>query len=69
MPFQTWRDTHSAASRPETLIRERYWPRGKKASGVFVSIMSYRKYAYLTPAARRFIEILKAQAKEIAKKP
>lgn len=29
----------------------------------------YRKDAYLSPAARRFIEILKATAKEIAKEP
>ena len=27
----------------------------------------YRKDAYLSPAARRFIEILKATAKEISK--
>lgn len=29
----------------------------------------YRKDAYLSPAARRFIEILKSMAKEIAKEP
>lgn len=31
--------------------------------------VSYRKDAYLSPAARRFIEILKTTAKEIAKEP
>ena len=31
--------------------------------------MIYRKDAYLSPAAQRFIEILKATAKEIAKEP
>jgi hypothetical protein len=29
--------------------------------------MTYRRDAYLSPAARRFIEILKTIAKEIAK--
>lgn len=29
----------------------------------------YRKDGYLSPAARRFIEILKAKAKEIAREP
>jgi DNA-binding transcriptional LysR family regulator len=36
--------------------------KGKRGIGVF-----YRKDAYLSPAARRFIEILKKTAKEIAK--
>lgn len=31
--------------------------------------LMYRKNAYLSPAAQRFIEILKATAKEIAKEP
>jgi DNA-binding transcriptional LysR family regulator len=31
--------------------------------------VAYRKDAYLSPAARRFIDILKAAAKEIAKEP
>jgi len=36
----------------------------RSAAGVI-----YRKDAYLSPAARRFIEILKKTAKEIAKEP
>ena len=43
----------------EIPVKEMTW---RRSSGVI-----YRKDAYLSPAARRFIEILKTTAKEIAK--
>jgi DNA-binding transcriptional LysR family regulator len=45
----------------ELRVKEMMWTRR-------VGVM-YRKDAYLSPAAKRFIEILKATAKEIAKQP
>jgi len=42
----------------EIPVKEMTW---RRSSGVI-----YRKDAYLSPAARRFIEILRATAKEMA---
>lgn len=54
-----WLDRHTLSpGLAEIPVKEMIW---RRRTGV-----SYRKDAYLSPAARRFIEILKATAKEIA---
>ena len=62
--FTSRRLLQQAASRfrlKELPVKELTW---RRPVGVI-----YRKEAYLSPAARRLIEILKATAKEIAKEP
>lgn len=57
-----WLERQSSGPRlVEIPVEEMKW---RRRTGV-----SYRKGAYLSPAARRFIEILKKTAKEIAKEP
>jgi DNA-binding transcriptional LysR family regulator len=62
--YTSRRVIQQAASRfrlKELPVKELTW---RRPVGVI-----YRKEAYLSPAAKRFIEILKTTAKEIAKEP